>query len=110
MFKKRWFGHSKGGTKKSGHDKKETEDDIGNFGAEFEQPGSRNSTNQWQSQKIFKGPNSITFQLSGPSSFAIIGRNKKIRDTLKAMVGSRQGAYFAGFFQRTLTPFTDIYA
>jgi hypothetical protein len=106
MHRQHWFSHSKGAKKKGGNGKKEADDDIGEFGAEFESASVSNSTNRWQPQKIFKGPNSVTIQLSSPSTFAIEGRNKKIRDTIKAMVGSRLGTSFYTFYGhlRSKTP------
>ena len=97
MFKKKWYHGAKGAKKKE----KLEEDDGGDFGMDFigGEFGS-DSANRVLPPPVHKGPNSVTFQLSGPRSFSIVGRNKTIRDVLKKMVGSRFGT-----FALLITPF-----
>jgi len=92
MFKKKWYSASKGSKKKE----KQEEVDEGDFGSEFlDEEFEADSAKRVLPPPLYKGPNSVTFQLSGPRSFAVVGRNKTIRDAVKKMVGSRH---------RTITP------
>lgn len=88
MWNRRWSFGSKGKKKK----KEEEVDDEGDFGAQFEdEEFGTSSTKRTLPVVQFKGPNSISIQLSGPHTFAIVGRNKKIRDELSKIPGSRHG-------------------
>lgn len=90
MFKKKWYMAAKGSKKKATKE----EDVEGDFGSEFlDKEFEAGSSKQTLPPTPYKGPNSITFQLSGPRSFAVIGRNRTIRDLLKRMDGSRHGSY-----------------
>lgn len=90
MFKKRWAYAAKGKKKKE----KETSDDEGEFGGELDdQEFGTTSSKRALPFPLHKGPNSITFQLSGPSTFAVVGRNKKIRDELAKLAGARFGSF-----------------
>lgn len=94
MFKKKWFNASKGTKKKE----KLEEDEEGDYGVEFiEEDFGAEYSNRILPPPAYKGPNSVTFQVSGPRSFAIVGRNKTIRDVLKKMVGSRLGTHSLTF-------------
>lgn len=89
MFKKKWYLAAKGSRNKKPTDN----DQIGDFGTDIS-----SAENEFTSRKQalpflqHKGPNSVTFQLSGPQSFAVVGRNKKIREELNKLPGSRLGA------------------
>lgn len=91
MFKKRWSFGAKGKKKKA----KEESDDEGDFGAELDgDEFDASSSKRAMPPPLHKGPNSITFQLSGPHTFAVVGRNKKIRDELAKIAGAKHGSYF----------------
>lgn len=90
MFKKRWYQAAKGSKKKE----KKPSDEEGDFGGQFLGNEEFDSPNTKLPPAAFKGPNAITFQLSGPDKFAVVGRNQKIRSELKKMVGSRHGKFF----------------
>lgn len=88
MFKKRWSYGAKGKKKKA----KEESDDEGDFGAELGDEEFEVSSSKRALPFVrYKGPNAITFQLSGPHTFAVVGRNKKIREELSRIAGARQG-------------------
>lgn len=95
MFKKRWSFGAKGKKKKA----KEESDDEGDFGAELEgDEFEPTSSKREMPPPPHKGPNSVTFQLSGPHTFAVVGRNKKIRDELAKIAGAKLGSYSTQFF------------
>lgn len=96
-WKRKWFAN-KAKRQKDGSDAQngkrkgnaQIKGETSLFGAEYSDTPSAKQ----EIPSIAKGPNSVTFQLIGPDTIAIVGRNERIRKSLSYIEGAKFGTQF----------------